>query len=78
MTTTKKTKKRTPKRARRRSTDHTASIGAKLLAQYKAMGASGLEKDWYVKAFDKVKWADVAALAGSVVAQDEHKGRSGK
>jgi hypothetical protein len=67
-----------PTTGRRRSGNLTSSKAGKLLAQYKAMGVSGLEREWYVRADDKVKWSDVAAIAASVVNQDEHKGRRGK
>lgn len=69
------TKKRKP---RKQTSDRVSRIGAKLLAQYKSIGVSGLERDWFIRMDEKVKWSDVAALAASVVGQDEVKGKRGK
>jgi hypothetical protein len=60
-----------PRKVTKQTSARVSRIGAKLLAKYKALGVSGLERDWYVIADDGVKWRDVAALAGSVVSQDE-------
>jgi hypothetical protein len=71
-----KTKRKPTKRTTgtRRSGDEAASKAGKLLAQYRELGVSGLEKDWYVKASDRVTWGDVAAVSACVLNQDEVPG----
>lgn len=60
---------------KKRTSDRVSRIAAKLLAKYKALGVSGLEKDWFILTYEKVKWGDVAAMAASCLGQDEVKGK---
>ena len=60
---------------KKQSSDRVSRIAAKLLAKYKSMVVSGIQKDWLVVPSDGVHWGDLATLAGSCVSQDEHRGK---
>lgn len=60
---------------KKQTTDRVSRIAARLLAKYKQIGLGGHDEGWFVLAGDNVKWGAVAALAASVLSQDEVKGK---